>query len=161
MQRTVGSINETNSHLAKRQQGPVNIQVPTYIHIVSSTNKQNDIAEAVLFRQLAALNEGFNTTGFQFNLAGSTRTVNDTWAFGRTVEIQQEMKGTLRKGGYDTLNLYFLSDWSPSYRDGLTYGECFYPVPSPTPDVFARDGCIIQQLAMPGSLTNPDADLDT
>jgi len=65
------------------------------------------------------------------------------------------MKRVLRQGGYDSLNVYFLSDWNPTYYGGFnrTFVVCQYPLDSTnklTELAKTKDGCIMQQYTMPG-----------
>lgn len=68
-----------------------------------------------------ALNEHYTPVGVSFQLKGITRTTNSAWFNG-----QQElaMKQALRKGGYDTLNVYFVKLGSGS----LGFCYCQYSV---------------------------------
>lgn len=63
------------------------------------------------------LNKDYSGTGFSFKLVGSERTNNAGWASGND---DFGMKSSLRKGGYDSLNVYFV----PMLREGLL-GVCF------------------------------------
>jgi hypothetical protein len=61
------------------------------------------------------------------------------------------MKGSLRKGTYADLHLYFLSGVDPiEFRTpgGTTYGVCQYPELGATAPGFILNGCIIRQDAM-------------
>jgi hypothetical protein len=146
--------NATSKRLAARQN--VKISVPTYIHLVSTKAKNSSISEAVVLQQLIALNDGFNSTPFQFDLRNFTTTINDTYANATTLDTEMLMKRELHQGGYDSLNLYFLSDWAPGNNTDV-YGRCYYPDEEILTEYdFYRDGCIIQQYAMPGSPTRPN-----
>lgn len=54
--------------------------------------------------QIEVLNDNFAPHSIQFNLTGTTRTVNSTWSDNEDILV---MKTNLRKGDYATLNLYF------------------------------------------------------
>lgn len=62
------------------------------------------------------------------------------------------MRKAVRQGGYDSLNLYFLSNLRG--HKGRLLGECFGPmggVKSSTPQsYYTSDGCVIRTETMPG-----------
>lgn len=61
--------------------------------------------DQMLQDQLAVMNENYAPHGIQFNLVGTTRTVNANWAdYGNNAA----MRRSLREGDYKTLNLYFM-----------------------------------------------------
>lgn len=55
------------------------------------------------------------------------------------------MKFRLRKGGYDTLNIYILKP-----TGGTTKGRCHFPEPTLTQELLIRDGCEVAWNALPG-----------
>jgi hypothetical protein len=129
--------------------------VPLYIHIVDTTTSAS-VSDATIRQQLIALNANYAPTLIQFDLRNVSRSINNTWATASTLEIEQEMKQQLRRGGYDSLNLYFLLDWNPLHDEAMgfnsTFGFCTYPeLGNINKTVLARDGCIMQQYSMPGS----------
>lgn len=58
----------------------------------------------MLQNQLGVLNSNYAPHDIQFNLSGTTRTVNSSWSDNTDTLV---MKTQLRKGDYATLNLYF------------------------------------------------------
>lgn len=58
--------------------------------------------------QFRVLKETYARYGINFTLKGITRTINRDWA--TSANNQYSMKSALRKGGYDTLNVYFMKD---------------------------------------------------
>jgi hypothetical protein len=168
--------NKTSSAGAKEVEPP--ILIPTYFNIVSTKASQFRysyllpslgllmISTDTWFRyddifyinQLAVLNDRYNTTNFQFDLAGFRRIVNDTLAVGKTEAIQDEMKRKYNQGTYSSLNLYYLSDWKPTEFNGeplgtntYMFGACTFPTNETDAETIAIDGCIMQQDSLPGN----------
>ncbi|KAF2671437.1 hypothetical protein BT63DRAFT_469262 [Microthyrium microscopicum] len=142
-------------HQASKSQPLPGVIVPTYVHVVSASTSVN-LNEAIVIQQLVALNNGFASTGIQFDLRNFTTNINATWATANNTDVEIEMKIALRQGGYDSLNLYFLSDWNPMYKPlrgfNTSYGVCSYPETRPLTQGFLDyDGCIMNQYTMPGS----------
>ncbi|KAF2429971.1 hypothetical protein EJ08DRAFT_589835, partial [Tothia fuscella] len=97
------------------------------------------------------LNQGFQGTGFQFELVQVEEVTNDTWAIGATDEINREMKAAKRQGDYATLNIFYQSD---QQRFG---GEATFPEDlSQKPEAFDYDGIMVAANTMPGYDNNPD-----
>ena len=55
--------------------GTVNV----YVHVLRSSSGAGDVSDARIAQQLDVLNSAFASTGWSFNLAGTTRTTNDSW----------------------------------------------------------------------------------
>lgn len=64
---------------------------------------------------MRVMNEAYASSRIAFNTKSIDYTVNDAYA--KTVDgpLELEYKTKLRKGGYDDLNLYFLSDLGGEY----------------------------------------------
>lgn len=121
-------------------------RVDTYVHIVTTKEKRDRYPWEMVSNQIKVMNEAYKSTGFTFTLRGADYTVQDSWAqasAGSDEEIQ--MKQVLRQGGYDDLNLYFLSDLG----DGLL-GFCYFPTPNPSERTRILDGCINLAASLPG-----------
>lgn len=98
--------------------------------------------------QLNVMNQDFAPHGISFNLQGTTRTINPTWAQDGN---EMAMKRELRQGGYNALNLYFVRTL------GGPFGYCYFPTSNASPGstAFIRDGCTILSSTVPGgSSTN-------
>jgi hypothetical protein len=88
------------------------------------------------------MNNDYAASGVSFSLKGTTRTVNTNWATDRS-ELQ--MKKSLRKGDYGTLNVYFQTSAS-GYL-----GYCYFPESvSSGSEKFYLDGCVILSSSVPG-----------
>ncbi|KAI9154754.1 metalloprotease 1 [Paramyrothecium foliicola] len=125
-----------------------NISVPVYFHALAP-NETTLLDDATLQAQFDVLYEAYKPHNIIMSLAGITKTINATWA--QEVENpanEWDMKTTLRKGDYKTLNFYF-QDMGP-----WTNGRCFYPVPGagsqPESRDFILDGCQVNYNTVPG-----------
>lgn len=86
--------------------------------------------------RITALNDGYSTSGYQFNHVKTDWTVNSTWA--DTNEDEMGMKKKLRKGDYKTLNLYYLN----FVKTSSVNGQCYFPTNAKQGTVeYIRDGC--------------------
>ncbi len=86
--------------------------VPVWIHVISDGATGN-IPQSVIDKQMSVMNLAFAGfyggagSGFSFTLAGVTRTDNAAWYNARiNSNPEREMKKTLHRGGFDTLNVY-------------------------------------------------------
>ena len=86
--------------------------VLVWFHVISDGATGN-VSQRVLDDQLAVLNLAFGgfyggaKSGFSFTLAGVTRTDNADWYNARSnSNPERDMKQTLHRGGFETLNVY-------------------------------------------------------
>ena len=86
--------------------------VPVWIHVISDGATGN-VPQSVIDEQMTVFNLAFAgfyggaASGFSFTLAGVTRTDNAAWYNARiNSNPEREMKKTLHRGGFDTLNVY-------------------------------------------------------
>lgn len=97
----------------------------------------------MLSAQLKAMNDAYAPHSIQFTLKGTTRTVNANWAADDN-GYEMTMKKSLRKGSYDTLNVYFINDM------GSNLGYCYFPESSVDATTLTRDGCSVLAASVPG-----------
>jgi hypothetical protein len=88
--------------------------VPTYVHVVSLDGVTGNVSDRAIRDEMRVLNAGFGgfeggyATGFNFTLAGITRTVNADWYYaGPTTPEEGAMKHALHQGGDNALNVYY------------------------------------------------------
>jgi hypothetical protein len=122
--------------------------VPVYFHVVHAGGVGN-ISQRVIDEQMKVLNAAFAgfyggaATGFQFKLAGVTRTDNAAWHFaGPTTSGERAMKKALHQGGWNALNLYATTaggylGWA--YFPGLPQSQQYL------------DGIVVDWESMPGA----------
>lgn len=92
--------------------------------------------------QFNVLADNFSPAGITFNLAGTTRTVDASWAVDGD---EMAMKTELRQGGYADLNVYYTEEL------GGNLGYCYFPTDAPEgSDAFFRDGCSVLASSVPG-----------
>lgn len=87
--------------------------VPVYFHVVSLDGVVGNVTDTQIAQQIEVMNLAFNgryggvNTGFQFELAGVTRTVNADWYYaGPTTPGETAMKKALTTGAPYALNYY-------------------------------------------------------
>ncbi|KAI1912213.1 low affinity high capacity ammonium permease [Ophidiomyces ophidiicola] len=125
------------------------VTIDTYVHVVSSGSSpaQGNVPDRMVQDQIRVMNSDYAPHGFQFRLVDTTRTVNANWARDGN---EMAMKRALRKGGYNTLNLYLL----PAL--GQLLGYCYFPTRAqPGTETFIRDGCTIVSTSLPGGSNAP------
>jgi hypothetical protein len=122
--------------------------VPVWFHVVHAGGVGN-ISQTVIDEQMNVLDLAFGgvyggvNTGFRFTLAGVTRTDNAAWHFaGPGTSEEREMKRTLHRGGWDTLNLY-------STTAGAFLGWAYFPGLPESRQYL--DGIVVDWESMPGA----------
>jgi len=146
-------INEANRQLdaeaTERAQLFGNINVTTYVHIVTRENSTYNYTQTMVNNQITYMNTYYNPWNISFTLADTDYTVNNNWAAaGAGTNAELNMKRALRQGGYRDLNLYFLSDLG-----GGLLGFCYFPRDNPTVKQLTLDGCINLAGSLPGGET--------
>ena len=100
--------------------------VPTYVHVVSLPDGTGNVSDRAIRDQIRVPNttfggfEGGYATGFSFELAGVTRTVNSDWYYASFGSDERDMKRALRQGGDNALNMYLTTA-------GPYLGWAYYP----------------------------------
>lgn len=148
--------------LTLRQSGsdlPSTFEVDVNFHIASTEAEADLITDEIVASQWDVLYESYLKLNITLRLNSTERVVDNKtgsaflvyegpdagWVYYE--EERQEYLGRTRKGGYDALNLYFFTSFSP----GAT-GYCQFPTVNPGVDslTFALDSCQISALTMPG-----------
>ena len=122
--------------------------VPTWIHVISDGATGN-VSQSVIDSQMSVLNLAFAgfyggaKSGFSFQLAGVTRTDNAEWYNARAGgNAERDMKRTLHRGGFETLNVY----------TNLAGGFLGYAYLPGLPDSHLwQDGVVLHWESMPGA----------
>ncbi|KAK0378441.1 metalloprotease 1 [Colletotrichum limetticola] len=122
-----------------------NISVPVYLHSVAP-NQTALLSEATLEAQFQVLHDTFTKYGITMTLSGTSRTVNASWSTVTNPTDELAMKSALRKGTYQSLNIYVQAIHP-------TLGRCFYPEADAFPgsETFILDGCQIDANTVPGA----------
>lgn len=83
------------------------VSIPTWVHVITTSNNQGNVSDQRINQQIAILNDAFASANISFNLAGVTRTANNSWySMGAGSSAEAQAKAALRKGGPETLNIY-------------------------------------------------------
>ncbi|KAK2758679.1 hypothetical protein FQN54_003369 [Arachnomyces sp. PD_36] len=123
------------------------IEIDTYFHVVASDEAESsNTTDQMLNDQIDVLNTSYEPHGIQFNLVNISRTVDANWAVDGA---ELDMKKSLRQGGYDSLNVYYMKEI------GGNLGYCYFPddIEEGSPD-FIRDGCSVLATTVPGGSTD-------
>jgi hypothetical protein len=125
--------------------------VPVWFHVISPDGTTGNVGQKVLDDQVTVLNLAFAgfyggaNTGFRFKLAGVDRTTNATWynaPAGNNAE--RDMKRSLHRGGWETLNVY------TNLADGFLGYAYLTGLPESRQYI---DGIVLQWESMPGAST--------
>ena len=107
-----------------------------------------DVTSQMISDQITVLNQAFSNWGYSFNLVATTRTTNATWYDGCDQDsIEAQMKGALRQGSADDLNVY-----SCSPGGGLLGWATF---PSSYNSNPKNDGVVLLDGSLPGGYAEP------
>lgn len=124
--------------------------VPVWFHVITDGGA-GSLTQRQIDDQIRVLNLGFAgfyggaKTGFTFQLAGVTRTENPTWYNARAGgDAERDMKRTLHRGGFETLNVY----------SSLAGGYLGYAYLPGLPDSrLYLDGIVLNWESVPGAST--------
>jgi pregnancy-associated plasma protein-A len=127
--------------------------IPVWVHVINKGSgfANGDVPESMIRSQLRVLDDSYSgrtggaATGFTFELAGITRTTNQTWFEKMAVdfEVELEAKRALRRPGNDVLNIYTV--------DGGPYlGFAYYPSVLTDPNFAVLDGVVLDWRSLPG-----------
>ena len=148
------SLNATYEPMPESAKGKGNSKfratVPVWFHVISDGATGN-VSQRVIDKQLSVLNLAYAAfyggakSGFSFTLAGVTRTDNAEWYYARAgSNPERDMKQTLHRGGFETLNVY----------TNLAGGYLGYAYLPGLPDSHLwQDGIVLHWESMPDSST--------
>ena len=122
--------------------------IQVYVHVIRSSSGAGDVSDTRIAQQLNVLNAAFASTGWSFDLVGTTRTNNDSWYTmtpGSTAESQA--KAALRQGSADDLNMY-LANIGGGLLGWATFPSNYASAPS-------RDGVVVLSASLPGGNAAP------
>jgi len=122
--------------------------IDVYVHVIRSSSGAGDVSDTRINQQMNVLNSAFASTGWSFNLVGTTRTNNESWYTmtpGSTAESQA--KAALRQGTADDLNIY-LANIGGGLLGWATFPSNYASAPS-------RDGVVVLSASLPGGNAAP------
>lgn len=137
----------TRSIHKTKKQVPSSISVPTYFHVISTTEHNGTITQDMVNAQIGVMNTVYNQYGVSFQLVNTSWTVNDDWAVAADEATMDALKSALRIGTYDNINMYYHTDLY-----GGDLGTCTLPSQVPAgadPSVYSSDGCNVNANTMP------------
>jgi len=128
------------------------ITVPVWVHVINKGAglANGDVPDSQIADQIRVLNKAYTDARmpFRFELAGTDRTRNTTWfTVGHETTAERAMKAALRKGGPETLNIYFAN-----LGDGLLGWATF---PSDYASDPKDDGVVVLYTSVPGGTAAP------
>jgi hypothetical protein len=124
--------------------------VPVYFHVITNGSLGN-LTAAQINAQIAVLDktfgggEGGADTGFDFTLAGVTRTDDPVWYASKSGGAEHAMKRALKQGGDNALNVY-------STSGGAYLGWAYLPEITDTAQAYL-DGIVFDWRTVPGAST--------
>jgi len=116
-----------------------------YFHVINNGSgmANGDVPASMITSQVNVLNAAYASTGWSFNLVSVDRTTNSTWYNGcDTAANEAAMKGSLRIGSADDLNIY-----SCNPGGGLLGYATF---PSSYNSAPSKDGVVVLYSSLPG-----------
>jgi hypothetical protein len=127
--------------------------IPVWVHVINKGSgfANGDVPEDMIRAQIRVLDASFAGgtggagTGFDFQLAGITRTTNEDWfeSLVTNFEVELEAKRALKRGGPETLNIYTI--------DGGPYlGFAYYPNIVTNATYAVLDGVVLDWRSLPG-----------
>lgn len=145
-------IAQIEQAIARGRKGKTSDVIPVWVHVINKGAgfANGDLSDTMIREQVRVLNDSFNgrtggaNSGFAFDLAGVTRTTNQTWfeQMATSLDVELEAKSALRRGGPGTLNVYTI--------DGGPYlGWAYFP--SILNSSYAiLDGVVLDWRSLPG-----------
>lgn len=131
--------------------------VPVYFHVITNGSLGN-LTSTQINAQIAVLDktfgggEGGADTGFDFTLAGVTRTDDPVWYASKSGGAEHAMKRALKQGGDNALNIY-------STSGGAYLGWAYLPEISDTAQAYL-DGIVFDWRTVPGASTEYQGSYD-
>lgn len=124
------------------------VTINVYFHVITSSAGSGGVSAQQISDQISVLNAAYSASGFQFVLAGTDTTANDSWyGAGYGTAAESQMKSALRQGSGDDLNLY-----TANPGGGLLGWATFPSSYSGNP---TDDGVVLLNTSLPGGTAAP------
>lgn len=128
--------------------------VPVYWHNIHASNGSGGaVTSSQINSQISVLNAAYASLGFSFTLTLTDSSNNDSWYTCTGGTCESQMKGALRQGGSNALNVY-----SNNMGGGLLGWATF---PSSYASQPSMDGVVILYSSVPGGTAAPYNEGDT
>lgn len=129
--------------------------INVYVHVINKGTgiANGDVPTQMINDQISVLNAAYAPWGWQFTVAGTTRTTNATWYNNCYGSSENAMKSALRQGSADDLNIYTCNP-SGGILGYATFPSSYNSAPS-------RDGVVVLYSSLPGGGAVPYDEGDT
>jgi hypothetical protein len=127
--------------------------IPVYWHNIRSNSGAGGATSTQIANSIAVLNAAYAASSFSFSLVTTTVSNNDSWYTCSGGACESQMKGALRQGGSNALNVY-----ANNMGGGLLGWATF---PSSYASSPAMDGVVILTASVPGGSAVPYNEGDT
>ena len=146
-------VEQIEQRIGRARKVKTEVTIPVWVHVINKGAgfANGDLPEEMIRHQIRVLDDSFSGrtggagSGFGFQLAGITRTTNQTWfeKLGMDFEVELEAKRSLKRGGPETLNIYTV--------DGGPYlGFAYYPSITTNATYSVLDGVVLDWRTLPG-----------
>ena len=149
---------------AKGKKLATDTTIPVWFHVIDKGAgfANGRVSDSMIRAQVRVLNDSFggNTggaaSGFAFELAGVTRTTNQTWfeSIATDLDVELQAKQLLHRGGPETLNIYTVDG-------GPFLGFAYFPSVLTEPQLAALDGVVVDWRTLPGGTFDIYSEGDT
>jgi hypothetical protein len=157
-------IDQIEQRIARAKKTRATVTIPVWVHVINGGSgfANGNLSEDAIRKQIRVLDDSFSGrtggagTGFDFELAGVTRTTNQTWFEKLAIdfEVELEAKRALKRGGPETLNIYTV--------DGGPYlGFAYYPNIVTNATYSVLDGVVLDWRSLPGGTFDIYSEGDT
>jgi hypothetical protein len=147
------AVDQIEQRISRARKVKTAVTIPVWVHVINKGSgfANGDLPEAMIRQQIRVLEDSYSGrtggagSGFDFQLAGITRTTNQTWFEKMAIdfEVELEAKTALKRPGSDTLNIYTV--------DGGPYlGFAYYPDILLNPQYAVLDGVVLDWRSLPG-----------
>jgi hypothetical protein len=136
-----------------RGRASVGQTVPVWVHVITKGSgfANGELSDRMIRDQIRVLDDAFGGrtggagTGFGFELAGVTRTNNESWfnEMATDLDVEIEAKQALRQGDADTLNIYTVDG-------GPFLGFAYFPSILTSSTYAILDGVVVDWRTLPG-----------
>lgn len=152
-QPSLEEVEQIEQKISRARRVKTTETIPVWVHVINKGSgfANGDLPEAMIRDQIRVLDDSFSGrtggagSGFDFALAGITRTTNRMWfeKMALDFEVELEAKRSLRRGGPETLNIYTI--------DGGPYlGFAYYPNILTSATYAVLDGVVLDWRSFPG-----------
>jgi hypothetical protein len=152
-QPSLDAVDQIEQRITRARKVTTEVTIPVWVHVINKGSgfANGDLPEDMIRRQIRVLDDSYSGrtggagSGFDFQLAGITRTTNAMWFENMAIDFEVELaaKTVLKQGGPETLNIYTV--------DGGPYlGFAYYPDIVLSEEFAKLDGVVLDWRSLPG-----------